>query len=152
MVIVGRFLREQATGDAVVLGPLNVADRRAREYGSQDQGPRSMMARYRAKQGRGLRPGRHPGAPPGLVLQDFTGASYVFTRRNDVRTAMIAEATASARSGAEQFAKDSGTAVGSIREASQGYFEFLSRDETAVERRTPDKKVRVVTTIRYGLR
>jgi hypothetical protein len=65
---------------------------------------------------------------------------------------MIAEATASARSGAEQFAKDSGNGVGPIRQASQGYFEILARDETGDESQTPDKKVRVVTTISYRLR
>ena len=41
---------------------------------------------------------------------------------------MIAEATARAREGAEQFARDSGSRVGAIRRANQGTFEILPRD------------------------
>ena len=42
---------------------------------------------------------------------------------------MIAEATASARKAAEQFAKDSRSKIGGIRRASQGVFEILPRDQ-----------------------
>lgn len=88
----------------------------------------------------------------GVVLQDFNGPSYIFTKLNDVRPAMIAEATAAARSGAEQFAKDSGAPLGPIKTAGQGSFEILSRDGTGDEAGTPNKKVRVVTTISYRLK
>jgi len=88
----------------------------------------------------------------GVVLQDFNGPSYIFTKLNDVRPAMIAEATAAARSGAEQFAKDSGAPLGPIKTAGQGSFEILSRDGTGDEASTPNKKVRVVTTISYRLK
>lgn len=159
LVIVRRFLAQQGyPADAVALGRLEVADRRAREYGSQDQGPRFILAQtVIVRSGDVDRVQNTTRAlndliRQGVVLQDFTGPSYIFTGLNEVRPAMIAEATASARSGAEQFAKDSGTGVGAIREASQGYFEILARDESGDERQTPDKKVRVVTTIRYALR
>ena len=88
----------------------------------------------------------------GVVLQDFSGPTYIFTRLNEVRPAMIAEATASARTGAAQFAKDSGAPLGPIRQATQGSFEILSRDGIGDESQSPDKKVRVVTTISYRLR
>jgi hypothetical protein len=159
LVIVRRFLTQQGyPADAVTLGRLEVADRRSREYGPQDGGPRFILAQTvivrtgDVDRVQSTTRALNDLIRQGVVLQDFSGPSYVFTRLNDVRAPMIAEATASARSGAEQFAKDSGTAVGSIREASQGYFEILARDETSDERQTPDKKVRVVTTIRYGLR
>src|SRR3546814_20385359 len=42
---------------------------------------------------------------------------------------MIAEATANARAGAEQFAADSGSRVGAIRRANQGVFQILARDD-----------------------
>ena len=42
---------------------------------------------------------------------------------------MIAEATANARSAAEQFARDSGSAVSGIRQANQGVFVILPRDQ-----------------------
>lgn len=159
LAIVRRFLAQQGyPAEAVTLGRLEVADRRAREYGSQDQGPRFILAQTVIVRTNDVDRVQNTTRTlndlirQGVVLQDFSGPSYIFTRLNEVRPAMIAEATASARSGAEQFAKDSGTGVGAIREASQGYFEILARDESGDERQTPEKKVRVVTTVRYALR
>ena len=66
---------------------------------------------------------------------------------------MIAEATAAARKGAEQFAKDSGTPLGPIRQATQGSFEILPRDGDGFEEASSvNKKLRVVTTITYSLK
>lgn len=76
---------------------------------------------------------------------------YMFTKLNDVKPAMIADATKNARSSAEQFAKDSGQKVGQIRSANQGIFEILPRDPNITETETPDKTVRVVTTVEYYL-
>jgi len=79
--------------------------------------------------------------------------AYLFTKLNDVKPAMIAEATKRAREGAEQFAADSGSHVGGIRRASQGLFQILARDDTpgTSEQRQINKTVRVVTTIDYLL-
>lgn len=91
----------------------------------------------------------------GVTLQEGSGMSYSFTKLNDVKPAMVAEATRDARKSAEQFAKDSGTAVGGIKSATQGYFSVGARD--GEEGRgygaadTPDKKVRVVTTVDFYL-
>ena len=51
-----------------------------------------------------------------------TNVSYTFTRLNDLKPQMIAEANQNARRSAEQFARDSGASVGRIKTASQGYF------------------------------
>jgi len=69
---------------------------------------------------------------------------------------MVAEATKDARAAAEQFAKDSGTSVGAIKDATQGYFEIESRDGESSGSQwgasdTPYKKVRVVTTVSFSL-
>jgi hypothetical protein len=72
---------------------------------------------------------------------------FIFTRLNDIKPEMIAEATKNAREAAMQFAQDSGSRVGKIRSAQQGYFSIEDLD-----RYTPDiKKVRVVTTVEYYL-
>ena len=82
--------------------------------------------------------------------------SYTFTKLNDIKPEMVAEATKDARSAAEQFANDSGTSVGGIKSATQGYFSIDSRDGDSGGgwgvSDTPYKKVRVVTTIDFYLR
>ena len=81
------------------------------------------------------------------------GPTYLFTQLNDLKPAMIAEATANARDAAEQFAKDSGSPLGPIRRANQGLFVILPRDQAAgvQEERQRAKIVRVVTTVEYLL-
>ena len=72
---------------------------------------------------------------------------FLFTELEDIKPEMIAAATADARKAAKQFAQDSGSRVGAIRSASQGYFSISDLDSY-----TPDiKRVRVVTTIDYAL-
>lgn len=82
------------------------------------------------------------------------GMVYSFTRLNDVKPAMIAAATKNAREGADQFAKDSGTSVGKIKSATQGYFSIIPRDgdnAAGPASASPFQKVRVVTTIDFYL-
>lgn len=72
---------------------------------------------------------------------------FLYTKLNQIKPKMIAEATANARDAARQFAKDSGSQVSQIRSASQGYFSIQDLDSY-----TPEiKKIRVVTTIDYAL-
>ncbi|ROO24631.1 hypothetical protein SAOR_13900 [Salinisphaera orenii MK-B5] len=72
---------------------------------------------------------------------------FLFTELEEIKPEMIAAATADARKAAKQFAQDSGSRVGAIRSASQGYFSISDLDSY-----TPDiKRVRVVTTIDYAL-
>lgn len=72
---------------------------------------------------------------------------YLFTRLNEVKPAMIEDATRKAREVAEKFAEDSDSRLGKIRRASQGQFSISPRDNN-----TPHiKKVRVVSTIEYYL-
>jgi len=81
------------------------------------------------------------------------GATYIFSGLNEIKPEMIAEATARAREGAEQFARDSRSRVGAIRRASQGTFEILPRDRVpgASEDVQLAKTVRVVSTVDYLL-
>jgi hypothetical protein len=81
------------------------------------------------------------------------GPTYLFTQLNDLKPQMIAEATASAREAAEQFANDSDSELGPIRTASQGVFQILPRDRApgVSEESQLNKTVRVVTTVEYAL-
>ncbi len=90
----------------------------------------------------------------GVVLEEGSGMSYAFTRLEEIKPEMVAEATQDARASANQFAEDSGTGVGGIRSATQGYFSIESRDGDAGGygvADTPYKLVRVVTTIDFYL-
>ena len=86
-----------------------------------------------------------------------SNVSYVFTKLNDLKPTMIAEANQNARRSAEQFAHDSGASVGRIKTASQGYFSVGARDGEDCDDcgssggSSPFQKVRVVTTIDYDL-
>lgn len=82
-----------------------------------------------------------------------TGPTYLFTRLNDLKPAMLAEATANARDAAAEFAKQSGARVGGIKRASQGLFEILPRDQAPgiPEGSQLEKVLRVVTTVEYAL-
>ena len=101
-------------------------------------------------------------AQQGLVVDDVS-ASYEYTRLDEIKPAMIADATRDARRAAEKFAGDSGSDVGGIRSATQGYFAVSARDsadsasddnDNGSSTRTaasPSQRVRVVTTIDYYL-
>lgn len=90
----------------------------------------------------------------GVFVEEGSGMSYSFTDLNKIKPEMVAEATRDARAAAEQFAQDSGTEVGAIREATQGYFTIEARDGEAGGwgvADSPFKKVRVVTTINFSI-
>lgn len=86
-----------------------------------------------------------------LVSEEYgnnNSVVYEFTKLNEVKPAMIEEATKNARTTAQKFADDSGSSLGDILSAQQGQFSIENRDVN-----TPYiKKLRVVNTIEYSLR
>jgi len=86
----------------------------------------------------------------GIVI---TGSNYqnktefIFTRLNEIKPAMIEEATRKAREVAVKFAKDSNSKLGKIKKARQGQFSIRDRDKNTLH----IKKIRVVSTIEYFL-
>lgn len=82
------------------------------------------------------------------IVQNYEARTdYLFTQLDEIKPEMIATATKDARHAAEQFASDSGSKVGAIRHAQQGYFTIEDRDPFSPE----FKKVRVVTTVEFFL-
>lgn len=95
----------------------------------------------------------------GAQYGNQNSVSYLYTALNSIKPAMITEATRNAREAAERFAQDSGSKVGTIRQASQGLFTISSADAAGEgqagfngqNNSTILQKVRVVTTIQYYL-
>ncbi len=78
---------------------------------------------------------------------EYVKTEYLFTKLNEIKPAMIEEATRKAREVAEKFAKDSHSQLGKIKSANQGQFSVEDRDTN-----TPYiKRVRIVSTIDYYL-
>jgi uncharacterized protein len=158
------FKRQGIDPAAAELQNLQVTDSQTEMYRQDRSGPRfvitqTVMVRsadvdtvIRASQ----RVSELVGA--GIVLSssgEFGGAgpTYLFTGINELKPAMIAEATSNARAAAEQFARDSGSSLGGIKQANQGVFVILPRDQApgVQEGSQPEKIVRVVSTIQYFL-
>jgi hypothetical protein len=143
--------------DEITLGAPAVIDRQAQRYGG---GPPDQL-RYQA--GRAVTVYSHDIAAVRAAMtkvaelgregvavggQDFDSRTqFLFTGLNDLKPAMIEEATLGAREVAEKFARDSDSSLGKIKTARQGQFSINDRDSN-----TPHiKKVRVVATLTYYL-
>ena len=84
----------------------------------------------------------------GVIISDEYSyqTQFEYTALNDIKPAMVEEATRNARAVAQKFAEDSDCKLGNIKQATQGQFSITS-DET-----TPQiKNIRVVTTVKYSL-
>jgi uncharacterized protein len=82
------------------------------------------------------------------------GPTFIFTKLNELKPSMVKEATANARAAAEQFAADSRSDLAGIRQANQGVFVILPRDQAPGinEGAQLQKIVRVVSTVQYFLK
>ncbi|AUC89239.1 hypothetical protein CW735_14480 [Alteromonas sp. MB-3u-76] len=143
--------------DSITIGKPQITDKLAQQYGGGQQAP----LRYSSIQTitvfstqvetvRGAMQKVGNLIKQGIVLSENrydVQPDYVFTRLNDVKPAMIEEATLNAREVAEKFAKDSNSTLGKIKRANQGRFSISSRDSYHPH----IKKVRVVSTIDYTL-
>ncbi len=143
-------------GEEIVVSPPRLEDRWAYSYGD-DRPPE----RYRYSNTVTLRTNRVKEAlvalrrsgeivAKGVMLNtgEGGGPEFDYTKLNDIKPALIAEATANARESAEQFAKDSGARLGGIRNANQGVVSITDRDRGSPQVKT----VRVVTTVEYFLK
>lgn len=167
------FLNAQGIQAAEIeLGVIRVVDTQANEYGGGNRAPH----RYIVEQQITVRTARVDQVAvatqktmqllqKGIVMNSNPGqgVSYKFTGLNSIKPDMITEATRNARAAADRFAFDSGSKVGSIRQANQGVFSILPADQgsDAGEGGEPGigyaadsslmKTVRVVTTVQYYL-
>ena len=86
--------------------------------------------------------------------QDYSSpVSYLFTGLNQIKPQMLEMATKNAKQAAEQFALSSQSKVGKIKNANQGVFSILPREQIpgVSETEQINKTVRVVSTVVYYL-
>ena len=164
-----QFLADQGIeASEIELGVVRVVDTQANEYGGNQRAPH----RYIVEQQVTVRTARVDQVASaaqktmlllqkGIVLSGNPGQglSYKFTGLNSIKPDMITEATRNARAAADRFASDSGSKVGSIRQANQGVFSILPADQGS-DTGDPGygggdssimKTVRVVTSVDYYL-
>ena len=166
------FLKQQGIQPGEIeLGSIQVVDNQATEYG----GPNRPPHRYIITQEIAVRSGRVEQiaaaaqkimllVQKGIVLNGNGQVTYKFNGLNSIKPDMITEATRTARTSADRFASDSGSKVGSIRQANQGVFSILPADQGSDTSEPGEygggdqgadsslmKKIRVVTTVQYYL-
>ena len=168
--VVLEFLDLQGIQSAEIeLGVVHVVDTQANEFGGGNRAPH----RYIVEQGITVRTKRVDQVATaaqktmqllqkGIVLNSNPGQGliYKFTGLNSIKPDMITEATRNARTAADRFAADSGSKVGSIRQANQGVFSILAADQGSDGGdggggfngdSSVMKTVRVVTSVQYYL-
>lgn len=164
------FLKEAGfTAEEIQILPTRLIDKQAREYGNNDYGQRYIL-----EAGVSVRTSK-------VQLVDETSRktselvnkgvalsgenicdnipSFMFTGLSEIKPEMLAEAMKDARAAADQFAEDASAEVGSIKNATQGYFSISARDnfdgqymrDNCGDVASLQKRVRVVTTIDYYL-
>ena len=156
------FFKDAGFGDdEIVVAPANLEDRWAYSYGENKPPERyrysTTVTLRTTKVAKAMAALRRTGdlLAKGVMLGGSGGESgapsgpeFDYTKLNDIKPALIAEATANARKSAEQFAKDSGARIGGIRTANQGVVDISNRDAGSPQ----VKKVRVVSTVEYFLK
>ena len=150
------FLKLQAIDqNAVELQRLDVTDTRANPYQANNGEQKFIISQTLMVRStdidriRQAAQGVSELVDSGVVLSsDYgpSGPTYVFNGLNDIKPEMIAEATASAREAADQFAQDAKAELGGLRRANQGVFQILARDQAPgiMEQQQPVKTVRGV--------
>lgn len=174
--VVVTFLKEQGFTDTEInRSTLKVEDRFANVYSQTSQNPNDY--RYVVTSGTRIRSDKveliqksvdmtdkllQAGVPLAFDVSGLSpNPSYYYMGLDAIRPAMMADATKSARTVAEQFAKDSDCDLAGIQRASQGVFQIMSRDTSTMSADwssnesalgSINKKVRLVTTLDYRLK
>ena len=156
--IISEYLAEKGINETEIsIGAPSINDLRANYYGGNNYNPFRYMAKGKITvQTTSIENINNAITEisdllsKGIVIEQDeyrNKVDYQYTRLNEIKPDMIREATLNAREAAMKFAEDSGSKVGKIRKATQGYFSISDRDINSPHIKT----VRVVTTIEYFL-
>ncbi|WP_267502862.1 SIMPL domain-containing protein [Borreliella garinii] len=87
-----------------------------------------------------------------ILISSGGGPRYYFDNINDIKPEILADSIKNAKLAALKFEKHSSSKLGKIKNANQGYFEFLPIDRSlGIQEHYPKKILRVVTTVSYYL-
>ncbi len=130
-----QFLGQQGIqSPEIEMGVVRVVDNQANEYGGANRAPHRYIVEQqitvmtsRVDQIAATAQKTMSLVQQGIVLNSNPGqgVTFKFTGLNTIKPDMISEATRNARAAANRFASDSGSTVGSIRQANQGIFSIL---------------------------
>ena len=142
-----QFLKKNGIkDDEITMSQPSIVDRQAQDYGNAGK----IQFRYIASATVTVYSTNVALVKEGIAIsgQGFQNRTeYLFTGLNEIKPAMIEEATKNAREVAVKFAMDSKSKLGKIKRAVQGQFSIKDRDSSTQY----IKKVRVVSTIEYYL-
>lgn len=153
------FYRKQGFSDKEInKGPTNIVDTRASLYGNDNQYREfrfiaSSEFTVRTNEIEKLQKALENSLElisEGILISSknsWQPIEYSFSGLNNLKPAMIEEATKNAREVAEKFAEDSNSKLGKIKNAQQGQFSISDLDQNTAY----IKKIRVVSTIDYYL-
>lgn len=155
---VKQFLLKQGFNEKEISNnPISVIDNQSIGYNPQNQN----LPRYAADAGMTVSTAHvdqvqaAEGKTGDLVAQGIvvtsSNAMYRFNGLNEIKPAMLDEATASAHLAAQSFASHAKAKLGYIRKALQGLFTISDANSTYDTGNAIMKKVRVVTTVEYQL-
>jgi hypothetical protein len=169
--IITFLTRNGITVEEISQKEIQVADRNANEYNPNVNGPRFILSKsivvrsvnvdniFKVSQM------TDELVRAGVVMSSQPewqngGVSFVFTGLNTIKPDMLAEATQNAKKAAEEFCKQSGTELGKLKKATQGFFSIVDRDDVNASqgdggyssgRKDVFKKVRVVVSVEYSI-
>jgi len=167
------FLKQEGlSGSDIQIGIPHVIDTQANEYGNGNRAPHRFIVEQeiivntnQADKVAAAAQKTVSLLQKGIILNNDRGHGlvYKFSGLNTIKPDMITEATRNARAAADRFALDSGSKVGSIRQANQGVFSILAADPengfsddvggggSVNSDSSLMKTVRVVTSVQYYL-
>lgn len=157
------FLRSQGFEAAEIeVRPLQVQDLLTREWGSQDVALRfngsgqvvvkSARVEQVAQSANAVDPLIQAGVQLDTEQNGASGPRYQLRGFNELKPALLEEATRNAREQAAQFAEHAGARLGTLRSANQGVIRVLDDDGSDADSgQTIGKRLRVVSTFEYAL-
>ena len=157
------FKKYNLTDEEIKIGQLEFVDMDSREYRDINQKNRFFLTQNLYVESNKINEVENASRnlleliQENVFLKESYGSMkpiYIFTKLNEIKNSMIDEATSNAKKSADQFAKNSNTKIGKIKNANQGIFSITGRNKSDFENESyqKDKEVRVVSTFEYYLK